>query len=138
MKYQNKQRWCECQLVALWNAHKLLVPIPPKFGTENYKEICGKSKCIYGGCIDIEKEKQRLKLVSVRGIYKLWWVRQNLPVHFCVFHPTRGYHSVLAVRVNRNKILLANYAQGRLYWLSWQQLLKKCSKKTKPFSYKFK
>lgn len=32
-KYQNKQLWCECQLVTLWNAYKFLGKEPPTIGS---------------------------------------------------------------------------------------------------------
>jgi len=56
-KYQNNQLWCECQLVALWNACKFLGKEPPILGSSDYCFVCIDSGGVYGGCINIEKEK---------------------------------------------------------------------------------
>lgn len=135
-RYQNKQLYCECQLVALWNAYRFLGGTPPVIGTKEYRSICKNGSCLYGPCINITTERKRLGLVFVPGEYKLKWVRENLPVHFLLFTKHRGYHSVLVVKVKRNKLLLANYTRGKLQWLSWKKVLKMSNTKTELYSYK--
>jgi len=121
MRYQNNQLYFECQLISLWNASRYYNIEIPKIGSKEYNRICDESRCIYGGCIDIEKEKQRLGLRSMRGKYNLIWVRNNLPVHFSIFCH-RDYHSVLGIKIYKTKILLANYAYNRTHWISWKNL----------------
>lgn len=133
MIYQNYQLYCECQLVALWNAgrfHGLEVPKP---GTRKYREACRRARAIYGGCLDLEPERQRLGLRLVPGFLMLGWVRKNLPVHFAIFCH-RGYHSVLAVEVRGSRVLLTNYAKGRVHWIDWWKLAKKTNVHTRPYS----
>jgi len=121
MKYQNNQLWCECRLVSLWNAYRFFRKNPPIIGTKEYKSICENSYCMSGSCINIEKERKRLGITFVSGKCNLSWIRKNLPVQIALFTKHRGLHSVLVVKTKRNKLLLANYAYGRLYWLSWKR-----------------
>ena len=138
-KFQNKQLWCECQLVALWNAYRFLGGDPPVIGTKEYQTIVKDSGGIYGGCITIEEERKRLGITFVPGEYKLKWIRENLPVHLGLFTRHRGHHSVLVVKVYRNKLLLANYARGKLCWITWKKILKiSKSMRVKPYSYRMK
>jgi len=138
MKYQNNQLYCECQLVALWNAARFYgINDIPQMGTQLYDDICDKGCCVYGGCININHEWDRLNLKAIRGTMNLRWVKKNIPVHFAVFCH-RGYHSVLAVKVVKNKITLANYARNRLHTIDWNILKSKHNKNVKPFAIKLR
>lgn len=133
MKYQNYQLWSECQLVALWNAARFYGINVPKIGSMQYKKICSESCCIFGGCININKEIERLGFNVILGKFNFKWVKRNLPVDFTLF-THKGYHSVLAIGVKDKKLLLLNYATGRKHWLSWKKLLEK-KRKVLPVSY---
>jgi len=127
MKYQNIQFWSECQLVALWNACIFHGKKPPELKSWKYALICIDAGGIYGACTNIKREVQRLGLKCIPGRWSLDWVKKNLPVGFSLFTHHRGYHKVLCIDVYKNKLLLANYAWERLYWLSWKNVKKiKC------------
>ena len=130
-KYINNQFYCECQLIAIWNAAKFYGFETPEPETRQYKTICKESRCLYGGCIDVDKEKERLNISSTRGLYSFKWVKYHLPVHFRVFCH-RGYHSVLVVEVDNKDVILANYARNRLHRMSWKQLKEISNRLTKP------
>lgn len=87
-----------------------------------YAFICIDAGCIYGACIRAHKEAHRLGLICVEGRWSLRWVKKNLPVRFLLFTNHRGWHDVLCIDVRKDKLLLANYAWGRLYWLSWKNV----------------
>ena len=134
MKYQNIQFWSECQLVALWNAYRFHGKKPPELESWQYAQICIDSGGVYGGCISAVKELRRLKLKCVKGRWSLSWVKKNLPVRFVLFTKHRGYHDVLCVGVCKDKLLLANYARGRLYWLPWSNVKKMKNRRVSPDS----
>ena len=134
MKYQNIQVWSECQLVALWNAYRFHGKEPPKLKSWKYALICIDTGGIYGACIHANREARRLGLKSISGSWSLDWVKKNLPVEFSLFTKHRGYHDVLCVDVRRDKLLLANYARGKLYWLSWKNVKKMKCRTKKPDS----
>jgi hypothetical protein len=136
-KYQNKQLWCECWLVSLWNAYRFFGKIPPTMGTPEYRKICEDACCISGACFNsgIERERKRLGIKFVPGQYKLSWIKNNLPVELSLFTKHRGYHSVLVVKTWKNKIQLANYTYGKLQWLPWSRVLELCNKRECPCSY---
>ena len=119
MRYQNKQRHSECQLVSLWNAARYFDIKTPEFGSRQYEDACEKACCITGACIDIREEEKRLRLQRVQGEQSLHWVRHNLPVELGIHHPKKGFHSVLIVKVKQDRVLLANYARDRVFWLRW-------------------
>jgi len=132
-KHWNDQRYCECQLIALWNAaiyHGIEVPV--RYGKE-YMEDCDKARAIHGGCIHSNHVVNKLDLRAVRGRLSWGWIKDNCPVELKIFCH-RGYHSVLAVAVNlkKKKVLLANYAKGRLYWLNVARLIKIHNKQAVP------
>lgn len=133
MKYQNTQFFCECQLVALWNAYRFHGKEPPKLKSWEYALICIDSGGIYGSCTKARREARRLGLRYVLGRWSMDWVKKNLPVRFGLFTKHRGYHDVLCIKVCKKKLLLANYARGRLYWLSWRNV-KKMKDRNKPES----
>ena len=138
--YQNTQLYSECQLIALWNAARFHdVPVP-EIGSEQYNKICEDSCCIIGACIDIRPELKRLKLKSVPGENKLNWIKKNIPVALPVIHKRRGFHAVLVVKANRNKLCLANYADGRLCWPLWNNIKKMIPKapNNKVFGYRLR
>lgn len=122
MKYQNIQFWSECQLVTLWNACRFYGKKFPEPKSWQYAQICIASGGIYGSCTSITKEIRRLRLKFVKGRWSLLWVKKNLPVRFVLFTKHRGYHDVLCVGVRKDKLLLANYTRGRLYWLPWSNV----------------
>lgn len=140
MTYQNTQLWSECRLVALWNAAKFYNITTPKPGTEQYEQICEDGCCIIGACINIEPEVKRLRLKLIQGKINLNWIKKNLPVNIGIRHPRRGFHAVLVVKANGNKLLLANYAKGRLYWLPWRKIKNAIprSPNDKVYTYKIK
>jgi len=132
MDYQNKQLYCECQLVSVWNAARFwgYEDLVPKMGTRKYKSICKKARCLCGSAININFEIERLGL----GLLPLSW-RENsicelLPCAMKVFCE-RGYHSVLAIahkngKKNKswtNKFLITNWRKYHIAWISWGEIL---------------
>lgn len=138
MKYQNIQFWSECQLVALWNAYRFHSKEPPKLKSWKYALISIDTGGVYGSCIHANRELRRLGLKCIQGSWSLRWVKKNLPVRFTLFTKHRGYHDVLCVGVCKDKLLLANYARGRLYWLSWKNVKRMKSQAKKPDSIQLK
>jgi len=120
-KYLNDQRWSECLLVAIWNAARFHGLETPEPASDEYFRICREAHAIHGGAIGVGFELDRLGLERVPGHLDLRWVREHLPVHFAIFCH-RGYHSVLAVEVDGERLLLANYARGRTHWIEWDLL----------------
>jgi len=132
-KYWNGQRYFECQLVAIWNAaiyHRMAVPV--RYGKE-YTEDCEKAYAVNGGCIDSNHVVEKLHLQAVKGNRGWNWIKKNCPIEFKI-HCHRGYHSVLAVDINikSKKVALANYAEGRLYWVTFDRLLTMLNKRSRP------
>lgn len=136
IKYQNGQLYCECQLVAIWNACRFWglggVPVP---GTSEYRDACEEAHAICGGVIGVNKQIQKYHLVAEPGFYKLAWVRSHLPVEFSVFCH-RGYHAILAVAVRNKWVLVANYAQNRSHWIGWTKLKKIANKRVLPIQFR--
>lgn len=132
--YQNRQLWCECQLVAIWNAVRFFGGETPCMGTPEYEEACEEACAIAGGVIGVDQQMDKFKIKAIRGKYRLDWVRSHLPVHFRVFCH-RGYHSVLAVEVRRSEVLLTNYAIGRTHWMPWKKLLEISNQRSRPVQY---
>ncbi len=123
-KYWNGQRYCECHLIALWNAATHYgIPVPVRYGKE-YVEDCDKARAIHGGCIHSNHVIDKLQLEAVKGFLTWDWIKDNCPVELKIFCH-RGYHSVLVVGVNlkKKKILLANYAKDRLCWLKIERVI---------------
>lgn len=132
VRYQNTQKWCECQLVSIWNACRYWgINSFPKIGTKEYRAECKKFHAINGSALTVAGAFKRYGIKRLSGKYDLKWVRRHLPVEFSIFYK-HGYHSVLCVAVNKNKVLLANYADGRTCWLNWDKLLSMCNRKVKP------
>jgi hypothetical protein len=123
-KYWNNQLFCECQLVALWNAAIFWdIKVPFRYGHE-YVEDCLKASAISGGCINIEHVIKKLKLKAIMIENKFNEIKNNLPVEFKIFCH-RGYHSVLAIDVDTQKrVLLANYAKNKTCWIQYSKLKK--------------
>lgn len=138
LKYQNTQFWSECQLVALWNAYRFHGKEPPKLKSWEYALRSIGAGGVYGSCIHANKELRRLRLRRIQGSWSLRWVRKNLPVSFSLFTKHRGYHEVLCVGVHKDKLLLANYTWGRLYWLHWKNVKKMKNQAKKPDSIQLK
>lgn len=124
MKYQNVQFWSECQLVSTWNAGRYYGKKVPEPGIWEYALIVIESGGIYGSCTSIKKELRRLRLKFVEGRKSLSWIKKNLPVELGLFTKHRGYHSVLCINVQNNKLLLLNYARRKSLWLSWKKVKK--------------
>jgi len=122
-RYQNRQLYSECQLVAMWNACRYYnMPVAlPKMGTRHYKQICKQACAIHGAALFTEFELTRVGLTRKFIKPRLAEVRTHLPVHLAIFCH-KGFHSVLVVSVKGNKVLLANYAKGRSHWLRWSVL----------------
>lgn len=122
-RYWNNQKWCECQLVTLWNAaiyHDIDVPI--RYGKE-YKKDCHDGCAINGGCIDKSHVLSKLKLKPIKGKLTWQWCSKHLPCEFSVFCH-RGFHSVLSVEVDkkRKRIAVTNLDRDRITWLQWRDL----------------
>ena len=100
------------------------MPDVPIMGSKEYKKICENHSCIDGACLRMSQAYKKLGLDFIEGEKKLSWIRNNLPVEFGIFCHV-GYHSILVIRVKRNKLLLANYAKDRLYWMEWKKFKKK-------------
>ena len=136
MKYQNNQLYSECQLVSIWNAARFLETTSeiniPQMGSDKYLQILDSCRCIYGGCIVSDYERERVGLKRIKGKMDLNFIINNLPYEFTL-HCHRGYHSVLGIKVKDNKILLTNYAIGRLYWLNWETVKEKQNKHLEGF-----
>lgn len=137
IRYQNTQLWNECQLVSIWNACRYWGLDCPVIGTKEYRLSCVEACAINGGATRVARQFRKCGIVRVYGRYNLIWVRRNLPVEFGVFCG-RGYHSVLAVDVRGDKVLLANYARGITYWLSWGKLLDISDKDCLPVQFRIK
>jgi hypothetical protein len=133
IKFIHNQKFCECQLISLWNSAIFLglESLIPKQYSKKYKAICHRAKCIYGGVIDKDFEIKRLNLKSTTGSYNLRWIKKNLPVELSIFCH-RGYHSILIVGIKNNNITLANYAKNRLHIIKWNKLLKKANRHVLP------
>jgi len=140
IKYQNNQLWDECHLVSVWNAYRFFGKVPPKIGLPEYRKVCERCCCINGACFSslVKKEAKKLGIKFIPGQYRLGWIRNHLPVQLPLFTKHRGYHSVLVVKVYRNKLQLVNYTRGKLQWLSWKKILSLCNKKEYPYSYQLK
>jgi hypothetical protein len=135
MRYQNRQIYCECQLIAIWNAARFWGRSDlPEMGTADYKKRCERAAAIAGGAIFPNFELKTFGLVASRGKYTFRWVCSNLPTHFAVFCH-RGYHSVLVVEVKGSKVLLVNYAKGRTHWMEWTRLLAISNRRVAPVHY---
>jgi hypothetical protein len=135
-RYQNRQQWCECQLVAIWNAVRFWGSTKgiPEMGSCIYRSRCALARAIYGGAIETEHEFKHFGLMRQKGRFNLRWVRSHLPSHFAVFCH-QGYHSVLVIGIRGSKVLLANYAEGRTFWMEWKRLLELSNRRVPPTWY---
>lgn len=134
-KYWNDQIYYECQLIALWNAAIYQgISVPFRYGLE-YIEDCEEARALHGGAINVDKVIQKLQLEPVKGQCNWNWIKQNCPVEFKI-SCHRGWHSVLMVDVDvkKRKVLLANYAKGRVQWLKIDRLLE-MNKRQDPFKW---
>lgn len=136
MRYWNNQKYCECQLITLWNAaiyYKIRVPI--RYGKE-YVMDCEKAYAINGGCINSNHVINKLNLKAIKGKLDWNWIKVNCPIEFSIFCH-RGYHSVLAIDINlkNKKVLLANYAREKLYWIKIDKLIKMHNKNVNPIKW---
>ena len=137
IRYQNNQLWYECQLVSIWNACRYWGLDYPIMGTREYKLACAEACAISGAAIGVASQFRKYGIVRIYGGYNFIWVKCNLPVEFGVFCH-HGCHSVLAVAVRSKKVLLANYARDRTYWMDWDRLCKISNKRWKPVQFKAK
>lgn len=138
--FQNSQRWSECQLVALWNAARMLgvdeslIPTPRQ---KRYRHIVADCGCLYGACVDVGPELERLGLKLVPGSWSIEWIKTHIPVEMTIFCH-RGYHSVLVVDARTSlsapldnwELRLANYARGQLRWVGWNRIKKEMARKS--------
>ncbi len=130
MQYWNNQKYCECQLVAIWNAAIFHgIQTPERYGAE-YIEDCKKGYAINGGLINPNHVLDKLGLKAVVGITSWAWIREHLPVEFRVFCH-RGYHSVLAIAIDveTKRVAIANYTRGRLKWMDANELIERHNNK---------
>jgi len=129
IKYQNNQLWTECQMVSLLNAMRYhSLPDVPEMGSKEYKKLCEEHSCVNGCCLNMSEAYPKLGLDFIENKPNLNWIKRNLPVELCV-SCHRGYHSILVVGFKKNKLLLANYAKDRLYWMEWKKLKQKILRK---------
>jgi len=130
VKYQNEQIYNECLLVSVWNAARHFKIEVPAINSLQYKELCEKFDCIKDGCGSIDKEIKRLGMYTEEGVWDINWIKKNIPVEIGIFCGIKkSYHSVLIVNVFKNKLLLANYAKKRTFWISWQKIKKMAKNK---------
>lgn len=139
--YQNKQLYCECQLVSIWNAARFwgLDRLVPKMGTKKYRTICKNACAMSGACIDTDFEMVRLELKWFKIEWRLETIALFLPCEMSVFCE-RGYHSVLAVAYKRgatgkpwtNKLLMLNWKKYEQAWLGWGQVLTSANLRVAP------
>jgi len=121
-KYWNNQKYWECQLVAFWNAAKYHnMPVPEQFGKE-YEQYCVKYCCTVGACLQTDKALKELNLKFVKGSFDKEWISTNFPSIYYVFCK-RGFHAILAIGMDGDKIVLANYAINRLHKMTIDKLL---------------
>jgi len=137
-KFWNNQKYHECQLISIWNAgiyYNQTVPL--RYGKE-YIEDCERGCTIHGSCINSNHVIHKMHLKPIKGILSWNWIKRNrkYPVEYSLFCH-RGYHSVLAIKVDikKKKVLLANYAKDRLYWLSVDRLIKLHNKHVVPIKW---
>ena len=134
-RYQNKQKWCECQLISLWNAAVYHGKIPPRYGSKQYRFLCEQAGTVIGERqfakegvhIRLDHELRRLNMDVKYGRWDFKWVRKNLPVALTVESENLEgcYHNVLAVDVNvrKKQFLIANLKlDGNAYWVKWSYL----------------
>jgi len=135
-KYWNNQKYCECQLIVLWNVAIFYeIKIPVRYGYE-YIEDCKKASAFTGGCINTDHVIEKLGLKAIKGELNKKYILNNLPLEFKIIC-RHGYHSVLSIDVNLNKekLLLANYVENRLYWLSVERLIKIHNRNLEPIKW---
>lgn len=102
-----------------------------------YNRLAHKAHCINGSCINLNEAYKLLNIKFIKGKLNLNWIKRNLPIEFSIFCH-RGYHSVLCVKVENNKLQLTNYYRNRLYSISWDKLKKLQNKHVKPKQIKIK
>ena len=130
-KYYNYQEYCDCQFISLINACIFWNKPHIKPHSEKYKKLAKKAGCIHGGCIDLREVYKLLNVKFKPGKLNLSWVKKNLPVHFAIFCH-KGYHSVLCIKVEGNKLHLANYATNRLHTMEWKKFKMKNNRRINP------
>jgi len=158
-KYQNGQKWCECSLVAMWNAARYFGLSAPKIGTREYYDRCratGKFT-LKNGIVNEKRfnrwfdgwefyeELERLGLNFKLMRYNFRGLSTNLPFDITIYPCKSTYngnglawsHTVLAVDVNRRdrKFLLANYDKTKMCWLSWDFIKRRKDDRFPPKSY---
>jgi len=135
-KYWNNQIYYECKLVSIWNAaiyHDISVPI--RYGDE-YIRDCKMAMATYGSCLRENYVVKKMNLQKTKGKLNWNWIKKNCPAEFSIFCH-RGYHSVLSIDINlkNRKVLLANYAKGRLCWINVNKLIKMHNKHVSPIKW---
>ena len=123
MKYYNNQKYCDCQLIALVNASVYFNKLKLKPNTKLYNYIAREAGCIYGACIDLTKAEKYINAKYVKGKLNLSWIKNHLPVKLNLFC-FRGFHSVLCIKVTKNKLQLVNYRRNSLISLPWNNVKK--------------
>lgn len=113
-KYQNKQKYSECQLVSIWNAARYygMEDKVPKLGTIEYEQACEDFHCKNGSCLRPGKELNRLGLKMIKGKWDYSWIANNLPVELSISPPNRRVHSILVVGALFNTLEIANFGEG--------------------------
>ena len=81
MKYQNTQRYSECQLVTLFNVVKYFnIGTVPELGTEEYEMMCVKYHCVSGSCLNMVEAYIEYGLKRKTGKWDFDWISKN--IHF--------------------------------------------------------
>jgi len=75
------------------------------------------TKCRYGSCISVYKAWYHLRLHVREGPQSLDWIaaqlHKGMPVGLSCFVPDFGYHSVLCIDIQSDRLRLVNWEKGK-------------------------
>jgi len=110
-----------CQLVTAFNAWSFLHmnPSPIRPGSEDMEHFIDLVGCRYGAAICVKKAWRCLRIAAQEGPQEPEWIYNRLaegrPVELSAFHPKRGYHSALIIKMTRRAtIRVVNWGKGKL------------------------
>ncbi len=96
-----------CQLVTAFNAWSFLhmKPSPIQPGSEDMMQFVELVGCQYGSAIFPQRAWRCLRITVQEGPQQPEWIYNRLaegrPVELSTFHPKRGYHSALIIKITR-------------------------------------
>lgn len=96
-----------CQLVTAFNAWSFLhmKPSPIQPGTGDMEQFIELVGCRYGSVISPRRAWRCLRIAAEEGPQEPEWIYNRLaegrPVELSAFHPKRGYHSALIIKMTR-------------------------------------